>query len=156
MSLALNISEPFFPRENVDTRFAEQVFANAIAKKWGCGLVKMQPHYAVDYAVIKDNKVVAWLELKNRKGNWLKYPTYMLGLKKWLNCLSLAKAKFVKLPLILAVKADDGSFYLNITALPETTNLDIKIGGTVKRGFQQDIEPCVYIPKKLFRKINGI
>lgn len=149
-------NEPFFPRENVDTRFKEHVFANELAKKWGCKLIKMQPHYAVDFAVIRNNKVVGWLELKNRKGNWLKYPTYMIGLKKWLNCLNLARAKYVELPFILAVRADDGAHYLNITELPSETNFKIEVAGTTKRGFKEDIEPCVFIPKNIFRKIYGI
>lgn len=154
--IATKRDEPFFPRENVDTRFVEQIFANEIAIKWGCKLVKMQPHYAVDFAIIRNEKVVGWLELKNRKGDWLKYPTYMIGLKKWVNCLNLSKSEHANLPFILAVKASDGAHYLNVNNLPPDLNLEIRIGGTEKRGFEQDIEPCVFIPKHFFRKIDGI
>ena len=133
---------------------AETLFARRLAKALRCELRKLGGSYSPDFLALRNNKGVAWIELKCRlKDNWDKYPTYMIAVKKWEKCLTLAHTPNISLPWCLAVAAADGDYFLNVAKISSETQLKIAMGGRSDRNWSEDIEPCVYIPKHLFKKV---
>jgi hypothetical protein len=144
----------FVQRETPASIAAELLFARRLEKALRCDLKKLGGSYSPDFLALRHSKGVAWIELKCRlNDNWDKYPTYMIAVKKWEKCLTLAQAPNISLPWCLAVAAADGDYLLNVAKIPSDTQLEISMGGRSDRNWSEDIEPCVYIPKHLFKKV---
>lgn len=101
--------------------------------------------YGFDWALCKDDELLAFAEFKQRK---TKYDTLLLSAAKFEHGTRFAK-RFGK-PFVLFVRWPDGLHSLKVEDefVPE-----IKLGGN-NRGQNGDVEPCVFIPVELFSKIS--
>lgn len=143
----------FVPRETFLSLKNEKNFSKRISEIWRCKLTKLGKSYSPDFAIIKNNEVVAFLELKCRYGqNWDKFSTYMVAYKKWEKCISHCNTHLFTFPLILAVAVDDGDYWCNITKLDKLSGVKVRMGGRSDRDWEEDQEPCVFIPKVNFNK----
>ncbi len=130
--------------ENEHTLANERVVISALAEKWGVGVVKLPRRYSVDFALLRDKKVMAWAELKSRGNPIHTYPTYQVSLHKYLNLAALCRD--TSIISLLIVEWQDCVGYVNIP-----TPIDIVFGGTTKRGDWEDQEPMVEIPISEFK-----
>ena len=107
--------------------------------------------YHIDWIALRNNEPLAFVEIKHReKLEFGRFTTYMISLNKWLKAKELSKE--VNVPFILVVKFMDGIYYGKYTS---DMILDNKYGfnGRYDRGDTQDVEPMVYIPLSIFKKL---
>ncbi len=126
----------------------EKGVVKEIEKTWACQAVKLPKAYQLDYAIIRQKEVVAWLEIKCRNVLHGEYPTFMLSLNKWLAGERLARD--TGKGFLLVVRYRDSLRYVNAKGI---SNPEIGFGGRVDRGDWQDQEPCVFIPTRFFTNI---
>jgi len=118
-----------------------------ISESYSCVYMKTAELAGVDgYLYYPDMKLAAIVEIKTRRNNYNKYPTYMLSANKWRNGLALSKEKGV--PFMLVVSFLDGIY---VTKMKQ--EYDIRQGGRYDRGDAMDVEDCVYIPMSDFRRM---
>ena len=146
----------YVDRETPKILAAEADFASRIAQSRGWRLQKLGGSYSPDYAIYRDGVCKGWLEIKCRYGQaWGDYDTYMLGVKKWEKCMSLATTPGIEMPFLLVVAVDDGDYLMNCTAaVGKGLNVMVRPGGRRDRDWIEDLEPCVFLPKMFFVKIS--
>lgn len=155
MTAALIDKRIYVPRETSQSLAAEAAFAGRIEQARGWQLRKLGGSYSPDFVIFKNGSCKGWLELKCRHSQlWGDFPTYMIAVKKWEKCLTLAGTPGIEMPFLLAVAVDDGDYLMNCSAaVLKGANLNVQIGGRKDRNWQEDMEPCVYIPKTYFKAI---
>lgn len=134
--------------ENSATLSVENTFAHSLELLWACELKKLSYKYQLDYCCMRNREVVSWLELKCRSNHFLKYPTYMVSLDKWMKGIQLSEASGV--PAFLAVRFTDADAYVRIGRGVGT----VGYGGRTDRGDSQDVEPVVLVPMDKFKIIE--
>lgn len=140
------MTRPFY--ETAQDRSNEQALARIIEHHYRCQLTKMPIKLQLDYMATRDGKAVAFVEMRHRRNEMGAFPTYMVGLHK---CLMAKQLTLVTgLPSMLAVRWADA---VGITKLPPD-EMDVQLGGTVRRGDAQDIEPMVYFDVAKFRVLE--
>jgi len=125
----------------------ERDLISAINQLWQTSSAKLPRGYSLDYALTRDGRVVAFVEIKCRTVSSEQYETYMISLAKVLKAKSLGNA--VAVPAYLLVRWNDGVGYIDL----RTVDLDVRVGGRVDRGDSQDIEPVCMIPIKQFTEL---
>lgn len=124
----------------------EQTVVAAINSAWGGRLTKMPVSYRLDYFFESGDKR-AVIEIKVRSHRSIDYPTYMLGLGKWVEGV---RYHSIGIPFVLVVAFTDAMmFYL----YHEDTKTTYKAGGRNVMRDSADREPCAYIPLGEFRKL---
>ena len=129
-----------------DLRLEEEI-SNQISLVWDVRPEKLPKFYAADISIASnDGGIMAFVEIKRRKTDYLRYPTYLISLHKLQDLARLSE--FTKRPTILAVSwADEMRWWF----VPKTVEgLDLVMGGTQRRGDPQDHEPVVLIPVEEF------
>lgn len=134
--------------ENPASLEAERLVATTLESRWNCKLAKMPIAYHIDWMALRDNKPVAFMELKCRTNPREQYPTFMLSFAKWQHGIQMGSTAAV--PFIVSVQWTDGLFYLPVD---NTTPFDLGYGGRKDRGDWQDMEPVVYVPTSLFKEV---
>ena len=132
--------------ENEQTLQTERKAISLVADKWKAEVVKLPRRYSIDFALLRGKKVMAWVEFKSRKNTREKFPTYIFGLYKYRNLLSMSETTGI--PAFMIVEWQDAMGYVSIP-----TKHDIIFSGTVKRGDWEDMEPMVEIPIESFKII---
>lgn len=129
----------------------EKEVASYLSSLWGCDFVKLKISYGLDFAVFKDNQMVATAEIKCR--NYTSAQIENLGGLM----LSATKAhranewnSIFGINFILIAKLKDGIFTANIG---DWGSYRIEITGRTDRNDWQDIEPCCLIPMNRFDKV---
>lgn len=117
-----------------------------LADMWGCEIRKLPVRYTVDWAVIRNDRLKAYAEFKQRRHPSTKYMTFMLSHLKWCEGRKLADEAGV--PFLVIVRFEDGLFYHQAKSACE-----IGWGGRADRGDSQDMETVVYIPCSQFKRI---
>lgn len=139
--------------ESADDLRNEQDTAALLGRLWDCQFRKLPIRYHLDFTITQGDKAVAFCEMKTRSYTMQKIEEmggYLLSLGKWGAAQSLHHAS--RLPFILVVKTLDGIWYATFTDfLPER----VVVQGRTDRGDWQDIEPCVLIPGKHFKKVGA-
>ena len=135
--------------ETQQDRDNEQSMAHIIEGQFDCSLTKMPIKLSLDYMATRNGSAVAFIEARQRKTPMQQYPTYMISLYKAMMASTLTEA--TGLPCFLAVQWSDVA---GICRLP-SENMDIRIGGTTRRGDPQDIEPMAYFDVANFKVIGG-
>ena len=135
--------------ETQQDRDNEQNIARVIENEFTCQLTKMPIKLSLDYMATRDGSAVAFIEARRRKTPMQQYPTYMISLYKVMMASTLTQA--TGLPCFLAVQWSDK---VGICKLP-ADNMDVQVGGTLRRGDPQDIEPMAYFDVASFRVIGG-
>lgn len=131
--------------ETASDRSAEREVAALIASRWSCTPVKLNDAYQLDYALLRDDKVAAWAEVKCRGK---RYSTYMLSLHKHIAARELSAA--ARCPALLVVRWPDWVGYLDLSAEPDS----VRMGGRTDRGDWQDIEPVAHFDVTRFRVLS--
>ena len=134
--------------ETQQDRDNEQALSSIIEKQFNCQLTKMPIKLSLDFMATRNGSAVAFIEARQRKTKMLQYPTYMISLYKVMMANTLTQA--TGLPCFLAVQWSDAA---GICKLP-SNDMDIKTGGTVRRGDPQDIEPVAYFDVATFKVIT--
>ena len=135
--------------ETQQDRDNEQSMAHLIEGQFDCSLTKMPIKLSLDYMATRNGSAVAFIEARQRKTPMQQYPTYMISLYKAMMASTLTEA--TGLPCFLAVQWSDVA---GICRLP-SESMDIRIGGTTRRGDPQDIEPMAYFDVASFKVIGG-
>ena len=135
--------------ETQQDRDNEQSMACIIEGQFDCSLTKMPIKLSLDYMATRDGSAVAFIEARQRKTPMQQYPTYMISLYKVMMASALTQT--TGLPCFLAVQWSDKA---GICRLP-SESMDIRIGGTTRRGDAQDIEPMAYFDVANFKTIGG-
>lgn len=129
----------------------EQSIVVALESRFKCSFKKTPKFFSVDYVAVRENKPVAWVEIKCRKYTMLQihsFGGYLISLKKIISAKHLFDV--TGLPFILIVKAADEIYFSQFQTFSFT---NLVIGGRKDRQDAEDVEPCVLIPTDSFRKL---
>ncbi len=109
-------------------------------------MVKLPIRYCLDYAALRNKKIVAFVEIKHRTNKIHAYPTYMLSLAKVQAAKRLAED--VKVPSFLVVQWIDALGTTNLA----NCKFSVEMGGRIDRKDSQDVEPVAHINLAEFNK----
>ena len=109
--------------ETQTDRDNEEAVARRYATIMNCQYRKLHKGLKADYAFLRDDKVVALVEVKCRKVASLQYPTIMLSVHKWIDMLNMAER--MNVPAMFVVRFTDTILALNLSTAPEC----IEVGG---------------------------
>ena len=126
----------------------EDMFKRAIEKHWRCSLEKLPLDYRLDFALIKNKKIQAWVELKNRNLQSDDFNDSMINLNKWMKAKELRDS--TNIPTILAVRYKYKDLWC---ALADDTEREVRWGARTKNTRDwQDIGPAVHIKLTEFKE----
>ena len=128
---------------------SEAEILDLIEKKWTCQSTKLAIKHQLDYLLLRNQRGVAWVEIKARGTPFRQYPTYMTAMTKIMAARALAEAS--KLPSFLVVRWSDKCGYIRIDTL---LDFEISMGGRTDRDDRQDIEPVMLIPVHNFTELS--
>lgn len=135
------MSRPMYETQE-DLQRERQVMER-LCEAWKVGCQKLPTKYVIDYGMLRDEKVVAWLEIKCRSK---KYDEMILSAAKWFAGKDLARQTALSFVLVYAFP-DSSIHYLTIE--PDM-NPEIRFEGRTDRNDWQDREPCVILPLEWF------
>lgn len=138
--------------ETADHLQAEQQVAGLIEKAWDCQAHKLPKYYSADYALCRQSKIYALMEVKCRPNvGHADYKTYILSVHKLIALDTLGAAMDVR-PLLVVRWADKMGWF-DLSRLLANTS-DFYMGGRYDRQDSEDVEPVVYIPISQFQMIQ--
>jgi hypothetical protein len=126
----------------------ERSMAAWLEPLWNCKLVKLPHAYRLDYAALRDQQLVAWLELKRRHCAFREFPTIFLSAHKVLAARALRDAS--RVPCFFVVQFNDCYAFADILARGHAFGFR----GRTDRGDWQDIEPVALIPVEQFKIVG--
>ena len=126
----------------------EQVVADAL-KGIGYDLVKLPPHYRLDYVLIKDGKPKAFVEVKARTFKMNKYDTALVNLHKVMAARALTFE--TNLPAFMVVLYQDA---LARVSFAEEFEFGFLAGGRKDRNDPMDKDLVCYFPIERFTVVN--
>ena len=127
---------------------AERKSADIIEGKWLCLLKKLSYKLIVDFAVVRNDIICGWIEIKNRNITFNHSNKYMISMHKINQARDLSDK--TDLPFILVVKFTDGIYFYK----DNREKHELRWGGRfATQRDEQDLEPCYYIDTKLFREL---
>jgi len=135
--------------ETGDDRTRETTFVEKLCVAWHCDARKLPMHYRLDFAMLRDGIIRAFLEIKVRKYTKDYFGTYMVSMAKVLAAREYSG--FAGVPSLLAVRWTDGAGFI---ALSDLKSFELGFGGREDRGDSQDMEPVVFIPTGDFRDLE--
>jgi hypothetical protein len=131
----------------------EDGIAKMLSHHWNCEFIKLPLRYHLDFVVTRNSKAVAFAEFKTRNYSMAdinKMGGYLLSIGKWLAAKQLCEAS--QLPFALVVKTLDGLYCSTFTEFKPD---DVLVRGRTDRSDWQDIEPCVLLNTKRFKRIDN-
>ena len=131
--------------ENEWTMAGESVFSEFAKQKLNCELSKCPRSYMLDFAAVRGQKVVAFIEFKRRTNNHDLYPTYMIAARKRMQAKAIRDSS--KLPVYLYVQWNDVLGYTNLA----TCEANWQMGGRKDRNDPADQEPVIHIQLSEFK-----
>ena len=131
--------------ENAHTLRAEDEVAGRVGSRWRCALRKLPRSYSIDYMLMRDSVVIAWLEVKCRDK---RYDTLILSLGKVMEGRRLSRE--TGRPFVVVVSLPDGDFWKVVT--PDES-LVIALGGRVDRNDPADMEPVAHFDMREFKPL---
>ncbi len=125
----------------------EREVIKEFCKKFECDFFKL-PKFDIDFLIHRNDKVVAFAEIKCKKNNFKSYSKEFIGLHKY---FSLKKYSEIY-PTFLIIRFFDGIYYINLKQIP-TDN--IKYGGRKieREDATNDKEWLVNFDRILFKKL---
>ena len=143
------MSRPIY--ETQADRDNEQNIAGIVEARFNCTLHKMPMKYTLDFAAVRDNSVVAFVEARQRKIPSTQYDEYMISMNKLTAAQVLTQT--TGLPCRLVIRWSD-----NVTKMIQLPPryYEIRIGGSTRRGDWQDIEPLAYFKIADMKDIKDI
>jgi hypothetical protein len=112
----------------------------------------MPIRYHLDFVLTKGDKVVAYCEVKSRSYTMEKIDAmggYLMSIGKWSAAKNLSEASCV--PFILVARTVDGIWYMSTQDFRPD---GVLLRGRTDRQDWQDIEPCVLLECRRFKKIE--
>ena len=134
--------------EDNNTLAAERKVIDFLCELWHMDAAKLPISYNVDYAMFKDGKLRAWMEVKCRYCASSQYDTYFISAKKIVNGIQLSET--TGMPFVLAVQWEDKIGYMPVLK----GSFDIRIGGRQDRHDWQDVEPMAHFRIQDFKMID--
>ena len=126
--------------ESESDRRVEREIAESFAERWRCSFHHLRRLSQVDAAIMQDDKVVAWAEIKRRRVPAKRYPTILLSAEKAAHGVNLSQ--LTEMPFLFLVRFDDCDAYVKV----EQRHLkQLRIMGRTDRGDEADVEPCIEI-----------
>lgn len=131
----------------------EKSISQVLSDTWKCSLVKMPIKYHLDYAIVKDEKIVGFCELKSPNyalADFKRFGGFFISLDKFMSAKKMNES--TGLPCMIVINATDGIWY---TTFHDAKFISFKITGRKDRGDWQDMEPCIVLDTdqfKLFKK----
>ena len=120
--------------ESQSDRDAEESIIQYACTKWKSHYHKLPISYNLDYAIIQDGQIKAYIETKRRHNNHDKYPTIFVSMHK------VMTARQLLLPSYFLVGWNDRIGYVSLTDKPDIQT----IGGRTDRNDSADIEPMAH------------
>lgn len=121
-----------------------------IEKIASCQARKLPIRYFVDYCLMRDNEIIAFVEIKVRNNKHNLYSTFMISLAKWVEGKSLSK--YTNTPFFFIIKFTDCIKFFDLNFVTPTFGW----GGRKDRKDSQDMEPVVFIKLADFQPIQEL
>ena len=126
----------------------ERGIVEALAGR-GLHFEKLAPKDILDYAIVKNGRISAFLEIKVRANASTKFDTFMISMAKFQKMLLNYAGS--RIPTALVVKFSDRILRLWVN---DATPHHVEIGGRYDRGDPDDVEPVVHLGMELFEELN--
>lgn len=131
--------------ETATDRSRQDAARDLLAQAWRCKIIDLSPNlYELDWAIIQDDKLVAWAEYKHRSR---RYDTVLLSYAKWHKGVELARSSGEQF-IFVVEWPDHGLHWVRVDDLKLKAQL-----GFNSRGQRGDEEPVVFIDVELFQPL---
>lgn len=126
-------------RETEEHLKVERTLAEKLEVEWSATLQKIPRWYKLDFAVMRDDNIAAFVELKHRTNKKGTFWEYMISLDK----VQAAKRlhEDTGKPCLLVVEWQDTTEMIDLAHC----KFRVGFGGTKKRDDDDDMEPMAYI-----------
>ncbi len=137
-------------------RINEDRIARRIEKAWRLELKKMPVSYKLDFAAVRDNVIVGWIEVKRRR-ILPKWRTVMLSISKWREGCILSSSTGIGWAFVVENSVDGKLWWCDCSDMMEDEDsFQIEWGGRTKSTRDRaDVEPVIHIPTKLFKQVDN-
>lgn len=136
--------------ESADDRAREAEIATKIERLLSRKLIKLPMQYRLDYMVMDDERLTAWVEIKRRFHTFDNYPNVFLSLAKVMAARELNAA--TGLPCRFFVQFNDCLAHADMCKPGRA----LRFSGRFDREDWQDIEPLVLIPMDQWKIIEAV
>jgi hypothetical protein len=131
----------------------EKKMAQIMEGKWACQMFKLPIKYHLDYAITRNDQIIAFCEMRSRKYSLEKLNEmggFYISLEKWKSAKQLYD--LTELPFIMALETPHALYY---AMFKEFKPDGYTISGRKDRGDWQDIEPMVLLDTNRFTLLEG-
>lgn len=121
--------------------------ASELGARWNAEFQDLPHSYRIDYCAVRNEKIVAMVEVKIRSHFIQKYDTVMVSMSKW---KELKQYEALGIPGIFAFRFADGIYHHRVKdydAVPQWG------GRTNMTRDSADVEPVVHIPITAWKKL---
>ena len=125
----------------------EKEVVKIMSEEWRSHFYKLPISYHLDYALVRDNRMRGFAEIKCRTNRVDTYPTYMISLLKLIKANELSAE--TGLPCLLLVQWID---WLGWTTFD--MDYELSYGGRKDRGDGSDVEPVAHFPIDIFTLVH--
>ena len=143
-----NFGRPMYEDESDLAK--ERAVVRTLSETLGCTFRKLPLSYGLDYALIKDDRIVTILEIKCRDNSSQMYDTIMVSLLKRMKALEIRKAANVTTQLVIGYT--DGVYMIDFAEKPDL----VSVGGRKDRGDSADIEPVVHYNVARLKRVGYV
>jgi len=130
----------------------ENKIKTVLEAKWSCELTKLPIKYHLDYAMLRDEKIVGFCEIKSPNyslADFKRFGGFFISLDKFMSANKLNATTM--LPCFIVLNALDGVWY---ASFHDAKLNAIKIKGRKDRNDWQDMEPCVVLDTDQFKLLK--
>ena len=131
----------------------EKQVSAILGSAWSCTFIKMPIKYHLDYAMLRDENIQGFCELKSPNyalADFTRFGGFFISLDKFMSAKKLNDA--TGLPCMIVLNALDGVWY---TTFHDAKLTSIKMKGRKDRGDWQDMEPCAVLDTSQFKILKG-
>lgn len=141
------MSRPFHPDPGGKER--ERALAQQLAERWRCSVSEFPALSPIDWYLHRGERLTALGEIKHKQRTLAQYPyVYLDVLKYW---PMLSGSLTFQVPSLYIVACLDGLYYASVNAL---IGLTVHVLGRRDRDDPLDVEPCIAIPIRLFKRVS--
>lgn len=137
--------------ESDEDRGKEFKVAKWFEKKLDCTMLKLPIKYGLDFACVKDGKIIGFYEIKCRNN---RYPDYRISMDKVIKAHQINAATMLSSTLVVTWPTKDGKTEMISTLLDTRVDRELIWAGREDRGDAQDMEPHVVIPLNHFEVLQ--
>jgi hypothetical protein len=136
-----------------DRKNEDEVIA-LLEKAWKCAVHRFGALSPIDFFALRNESMVAVMELKTRSHEHGRYPTVFLSVRKWL-ALTLASVG-LNVRALFVVKFTNGVYYIDLKDVDATKNRMAGIKEELSPHDHLGREPIIDVPIGSLIKINGV